>query len=62
VNPGLCEKMEVSRVPPGKPSRTTSAGTRTTGRNQSRRHGWAFGGLASPNKAPTPPKLKHETL
>jgi len=30
VNPGLCEKLYVSRVPPGKPSRTTSAGTRTT--------------------------------
>jgi len=30
VNPGFCEKMEVTRVPPGRPSRTTS-GTRTTG-------------------------------
>jgi len=23
VNPGFCEKMEVTRVPPGRPSRTT---------------------------------------
>ena len=30
MNPGFCEKMEVTRVPPGRPSRTTS-GTRTTG-------------------------------
>jgi len=33
VNPGFCEKMDVTRntcVPPGRPSRTTS-GTRTTG-------------------------------
>jgi len=30
VNPGFCEEMEVSRVPPRRPSRTTS-GTRTTG-------------------------------
>jgi len=30
VNPGFCEKMEVTRVPPGISSRTTS-GTRTTG-------------------------------
>jgi len=29
VNPGFCEKIEVSRLPPGRPSRTTS-GTRTT--------------------------------
>jgi len=29
---------------------------------QSRRHGGAFGGLAPPNKAPSPPKLNHETL
>jgi len=36
VNPGFCENMEVTRVPPGIPSRTTSGtratrGTRTTG-------------------------------
>jgi len=30
VNPGFCEKMEVTRVPLGRPSRTTS-GARTTG-------------------------------
>jgi len=30
VNPGFCEKLEVIRVPLGRPSRTTS-GTRTTG-------------------------------
>jgi len=30
VNPGFREKMEVTRVPPGRPLRTTS-GTRTTG-------------------------------
>jgi len=31
--------------------------------SQSRRHGGgAFVGLAHPNKAPNPPKLKHETL
>jgi len=30
VDPGFCEKMEVTRVPPGRPSRTTG-GTRTTG-------------------------------
>jgi len=30
VNPGFCEKMEVARVPPGRPSRTAS-GTCTTG-------------------------------
>ena len=30
MNPGFCEKMEVARVPPGRPSRTT-IGTRTTG-------------------------------
>jgi len=30
VNPGFCKKMQVARVPPGRPSRTTS-GTRTTG-------------------------------
>jgi len=30
VNPGFCEKMQVTRVPSGRPSRTTS-GTRTTG-------------------------------
>jgi len=30
VNPGFCEKMEVTRVLPGWPSRTTS-GTCTTG-------------------------------
>jgi len=23
VNPGFCEKMEITRVPPGRPSRTT---------------------------------------
>jgi len=23
VNPGFCEKLEVTRVPPGRPSRTT---------------------------------------
>jgi len=30
VNPGFCEKMEVTRVPRGRPSRTT-IGTRITG-------------------------------
>ena len=30
MNPGFCEKMEVARVPPGRPSRTASD-TRTTG-------------------------------
>ena len=30
------------------------------GHLQSRRHGGGFGGLAPPNKAPSPPKLKHE--
>ena len=30
VKPGFCVKMEVTRVPPGRPSRTTT-GTRTTG-------------------------------
>jgi len=30
MNPGFCEKMEVTRVPPGRPSCTTS-GTRITG-------------------------------
>jgi len=30
VNPSFCENMEVTRVPPGRPSRTTS-GTRATG-------------------------------
>jgi len=30
VNPCFCEKREVTRVPTGRPSRTTS-GTRTTG-------------------------------
>jgi len=30
VNLGFCEKTEVSRVPPERPSRTAS-GTRTTG-------------------------------
>jgi len=30
VNPGFCEKMEVTRVPLGRPSRTIS-GTDTTG-------------------------------
>jgi len=30
VNPGFCEKMEATRVPPGRPSHTTG-GTRTTG-------------------------------
>jgi len=30
MNPGFCEKQEVTRVPPERPSRTTS-GTRTTG-------------------------------
>jgi len=30
VNPGFCEKMEVTRVPPGRSSRTTS-GTHATG-------------------------------
>jgi len=30
VNTGFCETMEVTRVPPGRSSRTTS-GTRTTG-------------------------------
>jgi len=30
VNIGFCQKLEVTRVPPGRPSRTTS-GTRTTG-------------------------------
>jgi len=30
VNPGFCDEMEVTRVLPGRPSRTTS-GTRTTG-------------------------------
>jgi len=30
VNPGFCEKIEVTRVPSRRPSRTTS-GTRTTG-------------------------------
>jgi len=29
---------------------------------QSRRHGGAMVGLAPTNKAPSPPKLKHETL
>jgi len=28
---------------------------------QSRRHGGALVGLARPNKAPSPPKLKYET-
>jgi len=31
VNTGFCEKVEFTRVSPGRPSRTTS-GTRTTGR------------------------------
>jgi len=30
MNPGVCAKMEVTRVPPVRHSRTTS-GTRTTG-------------------------------
>jgi len=30
VNAGFCDKVEVTRLPPGRPSRTTS-GTRTTG-------------------------------
>jgi len=30
VNPGFCAKIEVTRIPPGRPSGTTS-GTRTTG-------------------------------
>jgi len=30
MTPGFCEKQEVSRVPPERPSRTTS-GTGTTG-------------------------------
>jgi len=30
VNPGFCEKMEVTHIPPGRPSRTIG-GTRTTG-------------------------------
>jgi len=30
VNPRFCEKMEVTHVPPERPSRTTS-GTHTTG-------------------------------
>ena len=30
MNPGFCEKMELTHVPPGRPSRTTT-GTRTTG-------------------------------
>jgi len=30
VNPGFCKKIEITRVPPGTPSRTTT-GTRTTG-------------------------------
>jgi len=30
--------------------------------NTVRRHGRALVGLAPPNKVPSPPKLKHETL
>ena len=30
--------------------------------HQSRHHGWALAGLTLPNKAPSPPKLKHDIL
>jgi len=39
VNPGFCEKQEITRVPPERPSRTTS-GRRTAGSYH--RYGLAF--------------------